>query len=172
MYTTLDLTSAHSSLWTLSLAGPARSSPFLQGSYDEGNGRFSPDSHWVAYASDESGRWEIYTQSFPVPGQKVQISTSGGTQPEWRGDGKELFYIAPDNKMMSVEIKAGATIEASTPRILFQTEIAPLVEARNQYVVTKDGQRFLINTPVKDISTAPIAVLVNPNLGSKNSTEE
>jgi eukaryotic-like serine/threonine-protein kinase len=115
----------------------------------------------MSYTSDESGRPEIYVQSFPSPGNKTQISTTGGTTARWRKDGKELFYVSPDKKIMSVTIDTSSTFEASVPNVLFQTQIAPPIEARNQYEVTGDGQRFLVNTPLKEIATAPIHVVVN-----------
>jgi serine/threonine protein kinase len=163
IYSTLDLKTNQNDLWILPLFGDRKPKPYLQTPYNEATGRFSPDGHWVAYTSDESGKSEVYAQSYPVPGNKVQISIGGGEQPTWRGDGKELFYVAPDKKIMAVEVKIDSAFEAGTPRELFQTQIAPFIEARNQYVVTADGERFLVNTMLDEISTAPIAVVLNWN---------
>ena len=83
----------------------------------------SPDGRWLAYYSEESGRPEIYVQPFQEPGEKLRISTNGGLQPRWRGDGKELFYLALDGTMMAVPFRAGTTLEPSIPQSLFQTGI-------------------------------------------------
>ena len=80
----------------------------------------SPDGRWLAYVSDESGRYEVYVQSFPGGGGKRQVSTGGGIGPRWRGDGKELFYHAPDGKLMAVPVKSGASFEAGAPVALFE----------------------------------------------------
>ena len=91
----------------LPLFGDKQPFPFLATEFSEYQGRFSPDGRWVAYVSNESGEQEVYVQSFPASGGKWQISTDGGAQPVWRHDGRELFYINPDRKLMSVEIKTG-----------------------------------------------------------------
>ena len=95
--------------------------PFLHGEFDENTGDFSPDGRWVAYESNESGRYEIYVQPFPGPGGKWQVSTNGGTAPVWRRDGKELFYVAPDRKLMAVPVKTGAVFEPETAAPLFES---------------------------------------------------
>jgi hypothetical protein len=94
------------------------------------------------------------------------ISSGGGAQPHWRGDGKELFYIAPDKTLMSVDINAGTTFEAGTPKPLFATRVSAF-NAPNRYVVTADGQRFLINSPAGEISHTPITVVLNWTSGLK-----
>jgi hypothetical protein len=106
--------------------------------------------------SDESGRYEVYVQSFPAPGGKWQISTDGGTMPRWRRDGKELFYLAADRKLMAVEVKADSTF-SSVPRALFA---APPFPDRS-YSVTADGQRFLFNSSRKEAVSTPITVVIN-----------
>ncbi len=119
----------------------------------------SPDGRWIAYESDESGRYEVYVQSFPASGGKWQISTAGGAEPRWRGDSKELFYVAR-GKLMAVEVKTGAsTFEAGIPRTLFAPPLAS-DQRRNRYVVTADGKRFLVRTPVGETSM-PITVVMN-----------
>jgi hypothetical protein len=121
--------------------------------------RVSPDGRWIAYESDESGRYEVYVQSFPASGGKWQISTAGGAEPRWRGDSKELFYVAR-GKLMAVEVKTGAsTFEAGIPRTLFAPPLAS-DQRRNRYVVTADGKRFLVRTPVGETSM-PITVVMN-----------
>ena len=107
-----------------------------------GVARFSPDGKWIAYNSVESKRQnEVYVQSFPPTGAKYQISTNGGTQPYWRADGRELFYIAPDGKLMAVPVKTGATFEFGSPLALFQTP-DPQTPSSSGYAVSPDGQRF------------------------------
>jgi serine/threonine protein kinase len=108
--------------------------------------RFSPDGKWVAYSSVESKRqFEVYVQSFPPTGAKYQISTNGGRQPYWRADGRELFYIAQDGKLMAVPVKTGATFEFGSPLALFQTPV-PQTPGSRGFAVSPDGQRFLLRT--------------------------
>ena len=157
-------------LWVLPLfgdPGPAgvvarKPRPFLQTVFNEGQGQFSPDGRWVAYSSDETGRLEIYVQPFPGPGPKVQISTAGGIMPKWRGDGKELFYLA-GGALMSVEIKAGAQIEAGVPVLLFNAQVGQAhgIVPGKDYDVSADGKRFLILKPKEGDSGAPITVVLN-----------
>jgi Tol biopolymer transport system component len=160
IYTPLDLKTNQSDIWILPTKPGGKPFPFVTTEYNEQSLQTSPDGQWIAYVSDESGRFEVYVQTFPTPGQKVQISTSGGDQPKWRGDSKEIFYIAPDNKVMSVDFHAGAS-EQPLAKVLFQSRIMSRVEARNHYVVTSDGQRFLINTPSEEIAKSPIEVVLN-----------
>ena len=113
----------------------------------------------MAYVSDESGTQQVYVQSFPTVGAQRQISTDGGTQPRWRRDGKELFYLAADRRIMAVSVKTGAAFDADAPRALFQTELN-IAELRQSYAVSVDGQRFLLNTPIEG-GPPPIAVIMN-----------
>ena len=123
----------HADLWVLPLAGDGTPSgtatPFANTEFSEEQGRFSPDARWIAYASDESGRSEIYIQPFPAPpngGSKIPISRDGGSQPRWRRDGKELFYFSPDGKLMAADVTEGPTFKASVPRTLFQVPVAQI----------------------------------------------
>jgi eukaryotic-like serine/threonine-protein kinase len=127
------------------------------------NAQFSPDGKWVAYASNESGKFEIYVTSFPAAQGKWQVSSAGGTQPRWRGDSKELFYIAADGKIMAVPVSVGANFDAGAPAALFQAHARELLGTSEQvgYDVTKDGQLFLINTQVKNADTHPMTVILN-----------
>jgi serine/threonine protein kinase len=127
------------------------------------NAQFSPDGKWVAYASNESGKWEIYVTSFPDAHGRWQISSGGGEQPRWRGDGKELFFLSLDGKMMAATVTTGAHFDAGTPVVLFQsTPRQPiLVYDLFVYDVSRDGQRFLINTQVKQAESAPMSVILN-----------
>lgn len=138
-------------------AGTNRS--LIATSANEWDSALSPDGRWIAYVSDESGADEIYAQSFPAGNDREQISVGGATQPRWRGDGRELFYIARDRKVMAVDIRSEKGLEPGKPRALFATRIFPLVEARNHYDVTADGQRFVVNSRRPEDSTLPITVV-------------
>jgi Tol biopolymer transport system component len=148
-------------LWVLPMSGDREPFPFLQTEFNESQAQFSPDGKWIAYTSDESGAPEVYVQTFPVSGGKRRISTSGGSQPRWRQDGKELFYIAGDRKLMAVDVNLGAMLEAGVPKTLFAARVLSLTAYRNHYAVTADGQRFLINSMIEEIGTGPISVVVN-----------
>jgi hypothetical protein len=113
----------------------------------------------MAYVSDESGSQQVYVQSFPTLGGQRQISREGGSQPRWRRDGKELFYLAPDRKLMAVTVKTGATFEADAPRTLFQTDLN-MNALRQSYAVSAGGQRFLLNTSL-EASAPPMTVVLN-----------
>ncbi len=150
-------------LWILSVQD-RKATPFLRTEFDEFDGQFSPDGRWMAYTSNESGKNEVYVQSFPGPGGKWQVSTAGGSYPRWRRDGKELFYVAPGNKLMSVEVKTGAMFEAGVPRLLFAS---PMKRVGRPYDVSSDGQRFLINLAVGEESSRPITLIQNWTAGIK-----
>ncbi|MCI0606303.1 protein kinase [bacterium] len=138
-------------LMYLVMSEPPEKKAFLNGSGQEVQGQFSPGGNWVAYTSEESGRQEVYVRRFPSGEAKWQIS-SGGGEPRWRSDGKELFYISLDGKMMSVAIKPGDNFEASPPVPLFSTNLGVLdpdfYGGSQRYDVTADGSRFLVNTVV------------------------
>jgi Tol biopolymer transport system component len=127
------------------------------------NGQFSPDGKWVAYASNESGKWEIYVTSFPEARGKWQLSSGGGEQPRWRGDGKELFYLSSDGRMMAAPVMIGANFDHGTPVALFQATPRQPVSLTDRFVydVSRDGQRFLINNQVKQTETAPMSIILN-----------
>src|SRR5262249_10597571 len=132
--------------------------------FEERLAQFSPDVRWIAYQSNEGGQYEIYVRPFPGPGGQWQLSTAGGIQPHWRRDGKELYYIAPDGKLMAVPIVVkGAALDPGLPVSLFQTRIwGGGTNAGNgfQYDVAPDG-RFLINVLTEDAVTSPITLLLN-----------
>lgn len=136
---------------------------FLKAASVVRNGQFSPDGRWVAYASNETGKWEIYVTSFPEPRGKWQVSIGGGEQPRWRSDGKELFYLAPDGKMMAAAVTTAGNFDAGPPAALFQATPRQPVSSRDLFVydVSRDGQRFLIITPAKHAETAPMSVVLN-----------
>ncbi len=150
-------------LWVLPMVGEPTPFPYLESEFIESHAQFSPDGRWVAYTSDESGRAEVYVQSFPISGGKWQISTTGGDQPQWRGDGKELFYIAQDRNLMAVTIGGDATLDAGRPTVLFQTTvpITGISDDRNNYVPTQDGQRFLMNNLADIANSQPMTLVLN-----------
>ncbi|MBI4479181.1 MAG: protein kinase [Acidobacteria bacterium] len=157
-------------LLILPFTGERKPTPFLKTQFYERHSQFSPDGRWIAYTSNESGTYQIYVQSFPAGSGKWQVSTAGGIQPRWRHDGKELFYLTEDGKLMVVPVRAGASFEAGTPALLFQTKtygLGPSGTFSQQYDVTADGQRFLINTDLSDVLVAPITVVLNWTAGLK-----
>jgi Tol biopolymer transport system component len=164
-------------LWVLPLDPPGKPIPFLQTAFNETQGQFSPgpgETRWVAYTSDESGRSEIYVQRFSAApsgaGDKFQVSTAGGLQPRWRGDGKELFYLDPDGKLMAVEVKTSPKFDFSIPKALFAPRIFGIsITAGVRYAVAADGKRFLIDTvaEAEGSEKAPVTVVLNWTAGLK-----
>jgi hypothetical protein len=135
--------------------------PYLRTPFNERWGRFSPEAspRWVAYESDETGRWEVYIQAFPEPRGATRISTSGGQYPQWSAGARELFYVSLDNKLMAVSLKMEAdTVEPSTPRELFP--LPPVDTGWSPYDATPDGQRFLVRTTPGQ-AAQPLTVIVN-----------
>ena len=132
---------------------------FLSTPATESNGRLSPDGRWLAYQSDESGRNEVYVQPFPEHGGKWQVSTAGGTQPVWNRNGKEIFYVSLDNKLMVVDVKADSGFEVGTPRTLFDVHLKGINGVK--YDISPDGQRFLANTVIGEVKANPITLVQN-----------
>jgi eukaryotic-like serine/threonine-protein kinase len=164
-----DHTAQRQDLWILPLQAPPQGGerkpiPFLVTAADETFGQFSPDGKWIAYSSDESGRREVYVQGFDpnrVPAAAVgkwQLSTAGGDKPRWSPDGKELYYIAPDRKMMAVPVKLGAIVEPGLAFPLFDTKVVSFYP----YDVSSDG-RFLLYTPsgTEAPASSPVTILMN-----------
>jgi serine/threonine protein kinase len=156
-------------IWVLPMDATAEQKPilFLRSEFNEIFGQLSPDSHWMAYTSDESGQREVYVRPFPTAEGQWKISTAGGEQPRWRGDGKELFFLGADGTMMAVTMKTSSgtkpSFEAEVPQALFQTH---LTQAQNdelfEYDVTADGKRFLLDTVAGDSASTPVLnVVVN-----------
>jgi eukaryotic-like serine/threonine-protein kinase len=142
--------------------------PFLQTDFNEHNGQFSPDGRLIAYVSDESGTLEVYVTPFPATGDRwrKRISSSGGVQPRWRHDGKELFYIAPDGTLMAVSVRTEGTFEADSARPLFKTRLAGLGSLitspiATNYAVSANGRRFLMASMTEEIPPASVTVLSN-----------
>jgi Tol biopolymer transport system component len=143
--------------------------PLLQAKWTVRNAQFSPDGRWMAYASNETGSWEIYVSPFPSANGKWQVSSAGGQEPRWRRDGKELFYLSAEGKMMAVAVTAGASFAAGSPVALFQTHRRQPISSTDvfSYDVSGDGQRFLVNTKVDEAKSAPLSVLLNWNSAMK-----
>ncbi len=163
-------------LWALPAeAGTAdrKPIPFLRSEFDELQGQLSPDSHWVAFASDRSGRREVYVRPFSRGDGEWTISIAGGQAPRWRGDGKELFFEGVDGKMMAVPVNkavpgANAVFESGTPVALFDAHMVHNTDARYfEYDVTADGKRFLVNTSSSPEATSSplLTVVTNWNTG-------
>ena len=152
-----------SDLWVLPLEGEQKPVPYLRTEFDEVMGQFSPDGRWVAYASNESGRSEIYVQPYPADGDKWLVSTDGGIQPRWRADGKELFYLTADDRVMTAEIEAGETFQPGVPHMLFRApRVNSLLPATLfHYDVSRDGQRFLIDLDVEESEQSPVTIVLN-----------
>jgi Tol biopolymer transport system component len=155
-------------IWALPIAG-GQPFPVVQTpEFDERDAQFSPDGKWIAYASTESGRWEIYVQAFPTPRARVQVSINGGSQPRWRPDGQELFFVALDGRLMAARIAltdAGSDPQVTVPAALFTTHIGGAIQgtSRQQYFVSRDGSRFLLNTIIDSAPPAPITLILNWN---------
>ena len=136
---------------------------------EEGQAQISPDGRWMAYVSDVSGSPQVFVRPFPHGAGRWLISTSGGFEPKWRADGRELFYLASDQMLMAVDVDSGATFSAGQPHPLFRTNLMgaylgspfPNGRVRNEYAVTPDGQRFLINQPVGGISAYAIRIVTD-----------
>jgi Tol biopolymer transport system component len=154
-------------LGVLPLSGDRKGSLFLQTPFNEYEGRFSHDGRWIAYTSNESGRSEVYVTPFPQPSGKWQISTAGGTSPRWRRDGKEMYYLAPDNRLMSALVSGeGSAFQVGVVRPLFETH--PRLGPGATYDVSADGQRFLVNTTAaRETTPTPLTLVVNWTAGLK-----
>jgi len=150
-------------LWVLPLEGDKKPVPYLQTEFAEVMGQFSPDGRWGAYASNESGRSEIYVQPYPTDGGKWQVSTDGGIQPRWREDGKELFSLTGDDRVMAAEIEAGKTFQPGVPQMLFRAPAVNtlLPETMVHFDVSRDGQRFLIDVAAEESEQSPVTIVLN-----------
>jgi Tol biopolymer transport system component/tRNA A-37 threonylcarbamoyl transferase component Bud32 len=152
--------------WVLQMP-EQKASPFVESPFDKIHGRISPDGRWIAYATNDSGMYQIVVQSFPDPnGGKWTITAQGGVEPKWRRDGRELYYLAFDGKLMAVPVKGDRTFEAGTPTPLFETGLTvtrPSASRDRRYDVSADG-RFLIVSPIQS-AAAPVTVIVNWTAG-------
>ena len=151
-------------LWLLPLSGDRKPVPFIQTHFNEGNATLSPDGRWVTYVSDKSGKAEIYARPFSGPGAELKVSSSGTSAwmtggssiaVHWRADGKELFYLSADWKVMSVPVTLGSIPQVGPPQPLFA------IPPGSQFDVSTDGQRFLVNARVQGPESPPLNVIVN-----------
>ena len=144
--------------------GDRQAFPFLESRFHKTQAQIAPNGHWIAYTSYESGRDEVYVQSFPTPSKQRQISVAGGMQPRWRRDGRELYYLASDQYINVVPVKIDEAFEAGGPTPLFRARILPQgsqsIYFDTQYDVTPDGQRFLFTVPPDD-PHPPITIVLN-----------
>jgi serine/threonine protein kinase len=151
-------------LWTFQMDREKEAPvPFLTSKFGQTHGQFSPDGRWVAYASNESGKWEVYVTPFVKSDTNWRVSSAGGSEPRWRQDGKELFYIAPNGWLMAVPVIQGPTFEAGEAVPLFLTHTRAHLSSTDlfSYDVSADGQRFLINTKSVEAQTPPLTVVLN-----------
>src|SRR5262249_26679997 len=157
-----------SDVWVLPVTGSGEAKPFpvVHTEANEIAGMLSPDGRWLAYASDESGRYEVYVQSFSGGVGKRQVSNGGGIGPRWRRDGRELFYYAGDGKLMAARVKSGESLEVGAAVSLFEFR-GGANGGHATYAVTGDGQRFLINSIVETEPNTPLTVVVNWAAGAK-----
>jgi Tol biopolymer transport system component len=147
-------------IWALPLEGDHKLVPLLTTDSSERTPRLSPDGRWLAYASDESGHYEVYVRRYPVTEEKWQVTTRGGGWPYWRGDGKEIYWVALDGTLMAAPISTTPSFSTGEPETLFLTRFRNLTAIR-QYVVSADGQRFLLSQLVQDPAATPVQVLLN-----------
>jgi Tol biopolymer transport system component len=151
-------------LWALPMEGARTPVLLVRTNADERTGQFSPDGRWIAFESNESGRYEIYIQPFPNAAAKTIVSTSGGLQPRWGPDGKELFYVAPDARLMAASLRfgPGGTVEPASPLPLFRTRVnsTPTGGSGVEYAISNNGRRFIMNTLVEQTG-APISLILN-----------
>lgn len=152
-------------IWVLPLTGDRKPIPFMQTQFNERYGRISPDGRWIAYASTESGRDEVYVAPFPGPAVKWQVSSNGGAWPRWRGDGREIFFEDVEGTLMAASVDGSGSafvVGAVQPLFTPRMRIAAWAGSTSyNYDVTADGQRFLINTADESQSDAPITLLLN-----------
>ena len=159
-YTSVDPKSGQN-VWVLPMFGEKKPIAIATTDFLESNAVFSPDGRYIAYRSDESGRSEIYVRSFPQGNGKWQISTAGGSDPTWRGDGKEIFYRGADQRFTAVDIRLGDTVQAGVPQSLFPARVNVVGNVRNRYSSTIDGQKFLFVAPLGRDAIAPTTVVLN-----------
>jgi Tol biopolymer transport system component len=151
-------------VWAMPMSGNRKPFPVVHSRFEERDAEFSPDGQWIAYQSDESSRFEIYIQPFPTGGERIRVSTDGGVQPRWRQDGRELFYLALDGRLVAAPIVSsseGGAVKVGSPVPLFAARVGSLRDiALHHYIVSGDGQRFLLDTLVEE-SASPIVVILN-----------
>ena len=136
---------------------------YVQSEFEESNANFSPDGHFIAHVSNESGRNEVYVAPFPGAGGKWQVSVDGGSIPNWRRDGRELFFMSPDSRLMAVDVELGPTFRAGVPKPLFEVPgwAGTPTGGAGRYAVSRDGKRFLFSVLSNATESSPITVVLN-----------
>ena len=154
-------------IWALPAEGGGEPFPVVKTRFREVTPTISPSGQLLAYVSNESGRSEVYVQEFPEPRSKWQVSTAGGIEPHWRSDGREIFYVAPDSRLMSVPVDTGRTFSAGAPVALFTARLQPAL-VRSRYRPSPDGQRFLTLAPLGRNAILPTTVVLNWTAGLRD----
>jgi eukaryotic-like serine/threonine-protein kinase len=145
-------------LWIVDAGGEHKARPIVADAEYAGGSRFSPDGRWLAYGASESGKVDVYVRTFPE-GKSWKVSSAGGSEPRWRGDGKELYYLTLDDKIMAVPVSSGqAAFSAGPPTLLFAIHSSP---QGSRYDVTADGQRFLVNQTSTEQGSHPLNLVVH-----------
>ncbi len=152
--------------WILPMAGSKKPYAFLHASFPEGMPVFSPDGHYMAYVSNETGRFEIYVRRFPGPSGKWQVSAEGGIDPQWSADGRTIYFRSLNSKLMAAPVTPGAGFQAGVPMALFTAEFTAGTGV-DQYQVSRDGKKILIITPTERQKTSPITVILHWDKGIK-----
>ena len=145
-------------LWTMPLTGTGKPTPFLQGPFEKNQVRFSPDGRYISMITDESGRSEAYVTAFPGPGERIRVSTGGAQSPRWSRDGRELFYLSGDRRLMSVAVRTAPSLELGAPRPLFDLKGK---WSWPTFDVSPDGKRFLAVVPEVVANELPLSVIAN-----------
>jgi serine/threonine-protein kinase len=158
-------TDGQSDPWIAAIDKSEKPRPFIRTPSNEFRAQISPDGHWIAYVSNETGSDEVMVESFPQPGQRKRISPDGGAFPEWRSDGRELYYLAPSSgqrkKLMAVRVEAGSAFSASRPELLFESPELGNNPRRGHYVAFGNGDRFLMNVIVQETKPRAIDLILN-----------
>ncbi len=157
-------------VWSATTSGGTKPQPVVPSTGVADQARFSPDAHWVAYNGDETGRMEVFVVPFPPTGERWQVSTAGGVQPMWRGNGRELFYLDPVGNLMAADVVLGRSFSAGTPRLLFRSGVESPSSLVEDYGMTADGQRFLFRLPAPGARPPELKVVLDwpALLGKKN----
>jgi eukaryotic-like serine/threonine-protein kinase len=143
-------------IWIFPLGADAKPFAWLSTDHNEIQPAFSPNGHWIAYTSDQTGRKNVYVRRFdgrPASSRALPVSIDGGSHPQWRRNGREIFFLSPERKLMSVEVKGSSDLEFGPPRALFQTAVT-MADVFVPYGVSGDGRRFLVNTPTEKSESA------------------
>jgi serine/threonine-protein kinase len=165
LYDVLDLKRGFD-VWVLPLESDRKPFPVVETEFNEGLSQFSSDGQWIAYQSDRTGRPEIYLRPFPGQGADVRVSVDGGAQVRWNPNGSEVFYIAADNQLMAVSVSfaaGGASVELGTPVALFATILSSAAGPmyKQQYMVSPDGESFVMHAAVGEAHASPITIIQN-----------